>query len=178
MASLFSIFIPDHLAKRIKHIGLKNTLLYAIVQNIFRINPRVPWPVHWSSIVMRHENIKRSEGPPYPGYMIGQYIQAKNGIEIGRNVRMGPGVKLISANHDIQNFDIHTPTDPIIIGDNCWLSADVKILPGVTLGNHVIVAAGAVVTKSFPENSLVGGVPARLIKHLPPYGTSEESEDI
>ena len=101
--------------------------------------------------------------------MPGQYIQAVNGIIIGKNVRIGPGVKLVSANHNLNNFSLHDQAGPIIIGDNCWLSANSVILPGVKLGDHVVVAAGAVVTKSFPENCLIGGVPARMLKPLDTY---------
>ena len=88
---------------------------------------------------------------------------------------MGPGVKLISANHDLLNFDIHTKNEPIEIGDNCWISANAVILPGVKLGNHVVVAAGAVVTKSFSDNCLIGGVSARVIKELDDYQSACDS---
>jgi acetyltransferase-like isoleucine patch superfamily enzyme len=101
--------------------------------------------------------------------MPGQYIQAINGIIIGYNVRMGPGVKLISANHNLCNYDVHDEAPPIEIGDNCWLGANTVLLPGVKLGDHVVVAAGSVVTKSFPDNRLIGGVPACVLKNLGPY---------
>lgn len=51
-------------------------------------------------------------------------------------------------------------------GDGGWIGGNCTILPGVTIGNNVVVAAGAVVTKDIPDNSLVGGVPARLIREL------------
>ena len=83
---------------------------------------------------------------------------------------MGPGVKIISANHNLENFEQHDPSDPIYIDDFCWLSANCVILPEVNLGRHVIVAAGAVVTKSFKENDIViGGVPAKKIKDIGRY---------
>ena len=97
-----------------------------------------------------------------------------NGIIIGKNVRLGPGVKIVSASHNLVNYDIHDKTEPIEIGDNCWLSANAIILPGVKLGNHVVVAAGAVVTKSFPDNCLVAGVPARIIRMLDAYQGPED----
>lgn len=55
---------------------------------------------------------------------------------------------------------------PVNIGNDVWIGGNVTILPGVTIGNNVIVAAGAVVTKDVPDNTLVGGVPARMIKTL------------
>jgi len=93
-----------------------------------------------------------------------------NGVRIGRNLRLGPGAKVISANHNLTDYLQHVDADPIIIGDNVWIGANACILPGVRLGNHVVVAAGAVVTKSFDEDDiLIAGVPARKLRDLPPY---------
>lgn len=79
-------------------------------------------------------------------------------------------------NHSEIDFTKYIQTDPIKIGDNCWLGANSIILPGVQLGNHVIVAAGAVVTRSFEEdNILLGGVPATVIKKLDPYQAQNEN---
>jgi maltose O-acetyltransferase len=55
---------------------------------------------------------------------------------------------------------------PVRIGNDVWIGGNVTILPGVTIGNNVVVAAGAVVTKDVPDDSLVGGVPARLIREI------------
>jgi maltose O-acetyltransferase len=55
---------------------------------------------------------------------------------------------------------------PVRIGNDVWIGGNVTILPGVTIGNNVVVAAGAVVNKDVPDNSLVGGVPAKLIREL------------
>ena len=161
--------LSDETTGKIKFLGLKNVFLCFFFQRILRINSHVPWPVHWSSMVIAPEKIQRKSWRPFPGFMPGQYIQAVNGIIIGKNVRIGPGVKLVSANHNLNNFSLHDQAGPIIIGDNCWLSANSVILPGVKLGDHVVVAAGAVVTKSFPENCLIGGVPARMLKPLDTY---------
>ena len=156
--------------EQIKLIGLKSTAIYFFFQRILRINSHVPWPVHFSSIVLNPEKIKRQYYRPYPGYMPGSYIQALNGIVIGKNVRIGPGVKIISANHDIFDFDKHVKESPIKIGNNCWISANAVILPGVELGDHTIVASGAVISKSFKEgNCIVGGVPAKAIKKIGRY---------
>ena len=57
-------------------------------------------------------------------------------------------------------------TKPIVIGRNAWLGADVKILAGVTIGENAIVAAGAVVSKDVPANTIVGGVPAKEIREI------------
>jgi hypothetical protein len=161
--------LPERISFRLRYIGLDNVIRYAFMQRILRINSHVPWPVHWSSAVIAPDKIVLKDRRPYPGYMPGQYIQAVNGIEFGSNVRLGPGVKIISASHDINDFAKHSPARPIRIGDNCWLSTNVVVLPGVQLGNHVVAAAGAVVTKDVADNRLVAGVPAVVIKELPPY---------
>jgi acetyltransferase-like isoleucine patch superfamily enzyme len=106
---------------------------------------------------------------PHAGFSPGCYIQANNGIRIGSNVLIGPGVKIISANHNLCDYSKWDSARPIEIGDNCWLSANCVLLPGVKLGDHVVVAAGAVVTKDAPDNCVVAGVPARVIRRLDPY---------
>ena len=63
---------------------------------------------------------------------------------------------------------------PVKIGDDVWIGGNVTILPGITIGNNVVVAAGAVVTKDVPDNTLVGGVPAKAIRKL--ENDIEESE--
>ena len=75
-------------------------------------------------------------------------------------------------NHNLLNYSVYVKKDKITIGDNCWIATGAIITAGVSLGNHVVVAAGAVVTKSFPDNVLIAGVPARIVKQLDPYNNS------
>lgn len=159
-----SVFLRDF-----AYIGPKNVVIYFFFQRVLRINSHVPWPVHWSAIVSQPHKIIMRDWRPYLGFLPGQYIQAINGIEIGKNVRIGPGVKLISASHRLEDFSLHEECGPIVIGNNCWLGADSIVLPGVSLGEHVVVAAGAVVSKNMPKNSLVGGVPAKVIRDIGEY---------
>lgn len=160
----------EEFKRQYKTLGIKNIIIYFIFQRIFRINSRTPWPVHWSSRVGPAKNIKFKGKVQYLGFSPGCYIQAQNGIEVGENVIIAAGVKIISANHDLYDYSKHTKAAPIKIGDNCWLGANCVILPGVELGNHTIVGAGAVVTKSFTEgNCILAGVPAKVIKALDDY---------
>ncbi len=91
-------------------------------------------------------------------------------ITIGDDVVMGPDIVMMAVSHEFSSLSIPInqqgarPEEPIVIGNDVWIGTRVVILPGVHLGNHCIVAAGAVVTKSFPDNCILGGVPAKLIK--------------
>jgi len=91
----------------------------------------------------------------------------RGGIEIGSNTKIGPKVSLITENHGIEPENRHKLiSKPIIIGENVWIGAGVIILQDVTIGDNSIIAAGAVVTSDVPANTIVGGVPAKIIKNL------------
>lgn len=105
---------------------------------------------------------------------------ACNTIEIGDDVLIAPGVQLNTATHPVElnqrlseNWDAasgeyrwKTYAKPIKIGNGCWIGANATILAGVTVGDEAVVAAGAVVTKDVPPRSVVGGVPAKILKQL------------
>lgn len=139
--------------------------------SIFRIvlgqNRGCPWSVHYTSRITEWENIKiGSDVENSFMYSGGCYIQGINGIAIGDGTLFAPGVKIISANHDPYDYKRWLSDEPIKIGKDCWIGANVVILPGIELGDHVIVGAGAVVTKSFPHNVVIAGNPARVIREL------------
>lgn len=103
-----------------------------------------------------------------------------NSIIIGNDVLIAPGVQMNTASHPTLLSERLTPdwnsasgeyrwrtfAKPIIIGDGCWIGANATIIGGVTIGDGVVVAAGAVVTKDVESNTIVGGVPAKVIKKL------------
>ncbi len=97
------------------------------------------------------------------GYMnFNSVIVARKKITIGENVTIAPGVI-------IRDSDSHTTkeegnTKEITIGNHVWIGSNAIILKGVTVGDNAIIAAGSVVTKDVPENSMVAGVPAKVIK--------------
>lgn len=90
---------------------------------------------------------------------------------IGNNVNLAQGITVTALNHNFADTNRRIDeqgisTNPVMIGDDVWIGANAVILPGVTIGRHVVVAAGAVVTKDVPEYSVVAGVPAKVIKEV------------
>lgn len=91
----------------------------------------------------------------------------RGGITLEDNVLIGPKVNLITTNHPLDPLQRRaTVSLPIVIGKNAWIGANATVLAGVTIGENSVVAAGAVVNKDVPANTVVGGVPARVIKQL------------
>ena len=98
---------------------------------------------------------------------MGCKFQDQGGIFIGDGALIGHNVVLATLNHAMSPRDRGTMIPaPIHIGKNVWIGSNATILPGVTIGDGAIVAAGAVVTRDVPENTIVGGVPARIMRHL------------
>jgi len=94
-------------------------------------------------------------------------FQDQGGITIGDDALIGHNAVLATLNHSFAPDDRKSMEPaPIVIGKNVWLGANVTILPGVTIGDNAVVAAGAVVTKDVPEGMIFGGVPAKAIKSI------------
>ena len=92
-------------------------------------------------------------------------------VTIGCHVNLAQGITVTALNHNFEDSDKRideqgVSTTPVTIEDDIWIGANAVILPGVTIGNHSVVAAGAVVTKNVPPHSLVAGVPAKIIKQI------------
>ena len=89
------------------------------------------------------------------------------GITIEDDVQIGPRVNLTSENHPLDPADRKTVIlQPILIKRNAWIGAGATILPGVTVGENAIVAAGAVVSRDVPPNTVVAGIPAKVVKTI------------
>ena len=98
----------------------------------------------------------------------GCHFQDQGGIQIGDGALIGHNVVLATINHDLnpeENRKNHYA--PITIGAHVWIGSNATILPGVTLGDWAVVAAGAVVTQDVPPRTVVGGVPAKVLKVIP-----------
>lgn len=92
-------------------------------------------------------------------------------VTIGSHVNLAQGITVTALNHNFEESSKRideqgVTTKPVIIGNDIWIGANAVILPGVSIGDHSVVAAGAVVTKDVPPHSLVAGVPAKIIKKI------------
>lgn len=92
-------------------------------------------------------------------------------VKIGNHVNLAQGITVTALNHNFDDTNKRIDeqgvcTKAVTIEDDVWIGANAVILPGVTIGNHCVVAAGAVVTKDVPPHSLVAGVPAKVIKQI------------
>lgn len=99
-------------------------------------------------------------------------------IKVGNNVMFGPNVSLVTPLHPLlaEQRNLRVQDDgkvadyefgaPITIGDNCWLASNVTVCPGVTIGNNCVIGAGSVVVSDIPDNSLVVGVPGKVVRKI------------
>ena len=90
-------------------------------------------------------------------------------VYIGDYVMIGPNTLISTVNHPILPSGRHKHlgiAKPAKIGNDVWMGGNVTVLPGITVGNNVVIAAGAFVTKDAPDNCIVGGVPAKIIKKI------------
>lgn len=97
----------------------------------------------------------------------GCHFQDQGGIYIGDGTLIGSGVVIATINHDLDPARRHDNIpSPVYIGKNVWIGSHATILPGVTVGDDAVIAAGAVVTKDVPEKTVAAGVPARVIRNI------------
>lgn len=97
------------------------------------------------------------------------FFGAAGGIKIGNDVVAGQYIRFHSENHNYERLDIPireqgVTHEGIEVGDNCWIGSGVVFLDGARVGNGCVIAANAVVTKQFPDNVIIGGIPAKIIK--------------
>lgn len=102
---------------------------------------------------------------------IGIHCTVIGPVCIGSHVNLAQGITVTALNHNFEDTSKRIDeqgisTKPVVIGDDVWIGSNAVVLQGVTIGQHAVVAAGAVVTKDVPDNCVVGGVPAKVIKLL------------
>lgn len=135
-----------------------NALIKELFLNNIGENSRMMPPM----TVVRGNNVRIGKNVVV---MNNSLFMAAGGITIEDDVLVAANVQLISNNHDLYDHQVLT-CKPVLLKRNCWIGAGATILPGITVGENAVVAAGAVVTKDVEDNTVVGGNPAKIIKRL------------
>lgn len=117
--------------------------------------------LHWRAEFYRPEGIVVGEH-----CTIGDtcFLDGRSGITLGDNVNIGSHVSIYTRQHDVDAADFAEIGAPVTVGDYAWIASHAVVLPGVTIGEGAVVAAGAVVPRDVPPYTLVGGNPARVIR--------------
>ncbi len=114
----------------------------------------------------------------------GVFIDNAAPVRIGDRVSFGQGVRLVTGTHELGTTDRRAgpyTSEPVVIEDGAWIGAYATVLPGVTVGRGSLVAAGALVTRDVPPDTLVAGVPAAAVRALPPLtdeSTARTAQDL
>ena len=142
-------------------------MMNVFCQRVLGINKECRFMVHFTSTVITAQSIRLGRNV-WKVFAIsgGCCFQGLNGIEIGDDTMFAPGVRIISANHTKGDLSGHDAAEPIRIGKRCWIGANAVILPGVQLGDDVIVGAGAVVNRNVLAGVTIAGVPAHVVAEV------------
>lgn len=145
--------------------GWKWAFRSLFTQKLLGFNRKTPFPVSPFIHISNPKNIEFHPDDINNFQSFGIYYQNPDAqIIIGHSTYIAPNVGLITTNHDFADLKNHLHGKDIIIGEGCWIGMNSIILPGVTLGEKIMVGAGSVVTKSFYEaGSIVAGNPAKII---------------
>ena len=117
--------------------------------------------IHWRAEMYAPERIRVGEH-----CTIGDscFLDGRDGLTIGDSVNLGSHVTIYTRQHDVDSSDFAEVGGPVSIGDHAWVASHAIVLPGVTIGEGAVVAAGSVVTKDVAPFTMVGGNPARYIR--------------
>lgn len=151
-----------------KRIPLGLLICNFIFQRILRQNASVPYSIHYTNKIQGAANMKMSDIAKFSLAVSGGcYFTAFSGttLTVGEDTIFAPNVAIQTANHGLIDRNVQHKGN-VNIGNNCWLGFGVVILPNVTLGDNVTVGANSVVTKSFPDNVVLAGCPAKIIKKV------------
>jgi acetyltransferase-like isoleucine patch superfamily enzyme len=153
------------------HISNSQLIINWVYQRIFRFQSYIPNSVHFTTKIQGYHNIVFTGNPE--SVLISMAVSGgcyftifKNTtLTIGENTIWACNVCIQTGNHDFIDREKYILKN-IVIGKNCWIGNSATILPGVELGDNVTIGANSVVTKSFPSNCVIAGVPAKIIRQL------------
>ncbi len=148
-------------------IGWRWVVADAMGRFFYGYNKNVPFPVSPRISVINPKNIQFHVDNLNNFQGNGNYFQAIGKIKIGKDCWIASNVGIITVNHDLLNPNKHILPRNVELEEKCWIGMNSMILPGVRLGPHTTVAAGAIVTKSFEEGyCVIAGNPARKIRDI------------
>lgn len=151
----------------------KGKWVFASFAALYRVICKINYILQMGGVILRYMNLRvcaKSCGTNVTVHK-NVYLFYPGRINIGSNVSIAHNTTIMTANHTWGKNDVPIKYNPksykrVTIGDDVWIGASVRIMPGVTVGRHCVIAAGAVVTKNCESNWLYGGVPAVKIKQL------------
>ena len=145
--------------------GIGYALRSVWTRNILRLATPYPFPAALGCTISRPSRIVFHPDDLNNFQTTGSYFQNLGAdISIGKGTYIAPNVGIITTNHQQGSLAVHAAGEDVRIGNECWIGMNAVILPGVILGPHTVVGAGAVVTKSFADGHCVlAGVPARVV---------------
>jgi acetyltransferase-like isoleucine patch superfamily enzyme len=160
-------------------LGWRWAITDFIARVFLNINRGVPYPVSPRNHFTNARNITFEPNDLLMFQGQGKYFQAINApITIGKGTYIADNVGIITTNHNLSNPEKHDPGKAVFLGEKCWIGMNSVILPGVVLGDHTVVGAGSVVTKSFRDgHCIIAGNPARLIRVLETEGNVLQEEN-
>lgn len=143
-----------------KNTAFQTTTFKMDKDSVLKVNGQ--FDIHTGAFIVVNKNARLSLGSGYANNDV--EINCFNSITIGDNVAISKGVIIRDSDNHVLNGNADKTSAPIIIGNHVWIGLRAIILKGVTIGDGAVIAAGAVVTKNVPSNSIVAGVPAKVIK--------------
>lgn len=137
-------------------------------------------PEWWSPVTIEYgANVRFGEGCFVNS---GMTILDSAPVTVGARTLFGPDCELITVGHPVHDLQMRRAgweiARPITIGDDCWFGSRVSVMPGVTVGDRCVVAAGTVITRDIPDDSLVMGVPGKVVRTLNRDLSLRERDDI
>ncbi|AIZ41072.1 acyltransferase [Cellulophaga baltica] len=151
----FIKYVPNHIINKIPSYSIRNFYY----RYIYKIKIGKGSSIHLGVFLNRNDIIIGNNTTINRNC----YLDGRDKLTIGNNVSISPDVQIITATHDHNSETFKYITLPVEIKDFVWIGTRAIILPGIILGRGAIVATGAVVTKNVPDNTIVGGVPAKII---------------